>query len=542
MNRGRWGLIASMAAAAALAALAEAHAEPPAARPDLPRVKVETGLVAPTGRVLAVAAGDNLQTALERARPGDVITLEAGATFVGPFTLPRKQGDGWITIRTSAPDTRLPPPDVRIDPSHAGLMPKLEAASRAVIVTAPGAHHYRFVGIEIRPKARVSLVNLVDLGTGEPTAELVPSHLIFDRCYLHGDAEKGTRRGIAMNSRHTAVVNSYLSDFKAVGADSQAIAGWEGAGPFKIDNNYLEAAGENLLFGGGDPVIRDLVPSDIEIRGNHLAKPLRWKVGEPAFEHVPWTVKNLFELKNARRVLVEGNLFEHNWAHAQAGFAIVFTVRNENGGAPWSAVQDVTFVNNLVRRAGAGINVLGRDNNHPSQPTERVLISNNLFDEIDGTRWGGPGTLFQMLDGTANVVIEHNTALQRGAIIVAEGRPHTGFVYRNNLTLHNAAGIAGTGTGVGNATLTTFFPGAIVTTNVMVGGHASAYPRGNFFPASLDQVGFAARLGGDYRLAASSRYRRAGTDGRDPGVDLDALAGALERSANRHAAAARPSP
>jgi len=111
-----------------------------------------------------------------------------------------------------------------------------------------------------------------------------------------------------------------------------------------------------------------------------------------------------------------------------------------------------------------------------------------------------------------------------------------------NLTLHNAAGIAGTGTGVGNSTLTTFFPGAIVTTNVMVGGHASAYPRGNFFPASLDQVGFTARLGGDYRLAASSRYRRAGTDGRDPGADLDALAGALERSANRHAAAARPSP
>ena len=153
-------------------------------------------------------------------------------TFVGPFTLPRKEGDGWITIRTSAPETRLPPPDVRVDPSHAGVMPKLEASSRAVIVTAPGAHHYRFVGIEIRPKARASLVNLVELGAGEPTAELVPSHLIFDRCYLHGDAEKGTRRGIAMNSRHTAVVNSYLSDFKDAGVDSQAIGGWAGAGPF----------------------------------------------------------------------------------------------------------------------------------------------------------------------------------------------------------------------------------------------------------------------------------------------------------------------
>ena len=496
--------------------------------------------MAPAARALAVAAGGNLQSALDRARPGDVITLEAGATFVGPFTLPRKEGDGWITIRTSAPETRLPPPDVRVDPSYAEVMPKLEARSRAVIVTAPGAHHYRFVGVEIRPKARASLVNLVELGAGEPTAELVPSHLIFDRCYLHGDAEKGTRRGIAMNSRHTAVVNSYLSDFKEAGADSQAIAGWGGVGPFKIENNYLEGAGENLMFGGGDPVIPNLVPSDIEIRGNHFAKPLRWKVGDPAFERVPWVVKNLLELKNARRVLVEGNLFEHNWAHAQAGFAIVFTVRNQDGGAPWSAVQDVTFVSNIVRGAGAGINILGRDDNHPSQPTERLLISNNLFDDIGGPRWGGSGRLFQILDGVTNLTIEHNTAFQRGPIIFAEGRPHAGFVYRNNVTAHNDAGIAGTGTGVGNSTLTTFFPRAIVSRNVIVGGHALAYPPDNFFPVSLDQVGFANRLGGDYRLAPTSRYRRAGTDGRDPGVDLDVLAEAVERTARLHTRPAVP--
>ena len=538
MSRGRWGLIVSLAAA--LLVLVEAHAEALAGRPELPRIKVETNPVPPAGRVLSVAAGDNLQTALERARPGDVITLQAGATFVGPFTLPRKHGDGWVTIRTSAPDPSLPPPDVRVDPSYAGVMPKLEAGSRAVIVTAPGAHHYRFVGIEIRPKPRASLVNLVDLGTGEPTAELVPSHLIFDRCYLHGDAETGTRRGIAMNSRHTAVVNSYLADFKAIGADSQAIAGWAGAGPFKIDNNYLEAAGENLLFGGGDPVIRDLTPSDIEIRGNHVSKPLRWKVGDPAFARVPWAVKNLFELKNARRVLVEGNLFEHNWAHAQAGFAIVFTVRNEDGGAPWSAVQDVIFVNNIVRRAGAGVNILGRDNNHPSQPTERLLIANNLFDEIDGARWGGPGTLFQILDGTAHLTIEHNTAFQQGAIIVAEGRPHADFVYRNNLTPHNAAGIAGTGTGAGAATLSTYFPGSIVAGNVIAGGRASVHPPDNFFPVSLEMVGFVNRAGGNYRLTAASRYRRVGTDGRDPGVDLDALTTAVHGAANTHTTETRP--
>jgi len=58
-----------------------------------------------------------------------------------------------------------------------------------------------------------------------------------------------------MNSRHTAVIDSHLSDFKEVGADSQAIAGWNSPGPFRIENNYLEAAGENVMFGGADPAI-----------------------------------------------------------------------------------------------------------------------------------------------------------------------------------------------------------------------------------------------------------------------------------------------
>ena len=150
-----------------------------------------------------------------------------------------------------------------------------------------------------------------------------------------------------MNGRDIAVINSYLSDFKEVGADSQAISGWNGPGPFKIENNYLEAAGENVMFGGADPAVHGLVPSDIEIVRNHFAKPLRWKMDHPSYEGTPWAVKNLFELKNARRVLVEGNLLEHNWPHAQNGFAILFTPRNQDGRAPWSVVEDVTFRNNV---------------------------------------------------------------------------------------------------------------------------------------------------------------------------------------------------
>jgi hypothetical protein len=452
-----------------------------------------------------------------------VITLAAGAVFTGPFTLPAKSGDDWITIRGAA-DAALPPAGTRVDRSHAALMPKLEAASGAVVSTEAAAHHFRFVGIEVRPAEGAFLYGLVVLGQDETSLDQLPHHIAFERCYLHGDPRRGARRGIALNSRDTTVVDSYLSDFKEVSADSQAIAGWNGPGPFRIENNHLEGAGENVLFGGADPSIPGLVPSDIVFRRNLVTKPLAWKTGEPGFEGTAWAVKNLFELKNARRVLVEGNVFEHNWVHAQNGFAILFTVRNQDGRAPWSTVEDVTFASNVVRHTASGVNILGRDNQRPSGPTRNVVIRNNLFEDVGGPRWGGGGQLFQVLDGTAGVVIEHNTALQTGNLVSAEGRPHQGFVFRDNIARHNENGIVGTGTAPGASTLAAFFPGSVFRRNVIVG--APLLPSDNFGPQRLEDVGFVDLRAGDYRLAPGSRYRGAATDGKDVGVDFAALANA----------------
>src|SRR4051812_13078409 len=98
-----------------------------------------------------------------------------------------------------------------------------------------------------------------------------------------------------------------------VGSDAQAIAGWSGPGPYKIVNNYLEGSTENLIFGGAgnnslmqlmlsidtnaDPVITNLVPSDIEVRNNYFFKPLSWKQDDPSYAGMHWAVKNIFELK-----------------------------------------------------------------------------------------------------------------------------------------------------------------------------------------------------------------------------------------------------
>jgi len=475
-----------------------------------------------------VPAGGNLQAALNAAQPGDTITLAPGAVYTGPFALPNKPGSQWITVRTAVPDGTFPVLGTRVKPSDASRMPRLVAASDSVLVAAHGAHHYRFVGLEISPTSGTFLYALVTLASPDGSAAGLPHNIIIDRCYLHGDPAKGTRRGVALNSGAAAVIDSHLSDFKEVGADSQAIAGWGGPGPFRIANNYLEGAGENVLFGGADPSINNLVPSDIEIVRNHVAKPLTWKIGDPSYAGVPWGVKNLLELKNARRVLIEGNLFERNWVHSQVGFAILFTVRNQDGKAPWSAVQDITFRNNVVRSAGSGINILGYDSTHPSgsQRTSRIAVRNNLMIDIGGSQWGGDGRLLQVLSGTTDVVVEHNTGRQTGVIMMVEGAANQNFVYRYNITPNGSYGFIGADKGSGVSTLDYYFPGAEFVGNVIAGAPSDAakvYPPNTHFPATFDAVGFVNLGQGDYRLSSSSPYRRAAAGGLDIGVDVPAL-------------------
>jgi hypothetical protein len=427
-----------------------------------------------------LGAGDDLAAALERAQRGDEIVLEAGATYTGPFDLPPKSGEGWITIRSSELDRGLPPAGQRVDPSHAKLMPKLESAADSVLRAGPRSGGYRFVGLEIRPAAGQFLQNVVLLGHDATTLDDVPGPFAFDRCYIHGDAKVGSRRGLALNSSATSVEGCYLSDFKEVGADSQAIGGWNGPGPFRIVNNHLEGAGENVMFGGADPAIEGLVPSDIVIRGNLLTKPVEWRDG------ARWSVKNILELKNARRVAIEDNVLENCWAAGQNGFAVLLTPRNQDGKAPWSTVEDVKIEGNIIRGAGGGVNILGHDDAAESGRLQRVAILGNLFLDIDGKRWGGPGTLFQILSGTQDLAIERNVAFHSGHFIMADGEPNRRFVFRSNLVSQNELGLVGSGAAPGVATLERYFPGSTFRDNVIVGGNKRLYPRGNQFRASAD--------------------------------------------------------
>jgi hypothetical protein len=482
-----------------------------------PRAQVDGG--AAGARTFTADDTAQFLDALDSARPGDTIMLRAGAVYRGPFRL-RNHGAAteWITIRTREP---LLPEGTRVRPRAMRAMPRLIASSGSVFIADPGAHHYRLVGLEMSPAPGVFLYHVVDLGSENDRLDAVPHDIRIEQCYIHGDPQKGSRRGVALNGANLAVVDSHLSDFMDVDNDTQAIAGWNGPGPFQIINNYLEASGENVLFGGADPRIRDLVPADIEIRRNHFTKPLSWRVEDRSYAGTPWVVKNLFELKNARRVTVEYNLFEHNWPHGQDGFAILFTPRNQDGGSPWSVVEEVRFEHNVVRRVGSGIFILGWDDIHDSQQTNRIVIRNNLLTEVGGA-WG-QGRLFQIMNGAREVTIEHNSGLHTESFLFAgDSRPHRGVVFQDNVVVHNDYGAIGDSTGPGRPSLERYLPDLTFRGNVVIGGRADLYPSGNLFLRDIDAVRFAS-VPADLRLLPSSPAKGRATDGTDPGFDGNAL-------------------
>ena len=516
---------------------------------------------------IAVPAGGDFQTALDAAHPGDVITLEPNATYTGNFVLPNK-GDisEYITIRSAAPDAVLPPVGVRITPAYAAYLPKIKSPNDLwALQTATRANHYKLMFLEFQANVG-GATDIITIGANDSTqTELaqVPYAFILDRLYVHGDREVGQKRGIALHSSDTAVINSWVSDCKGIGQDTQAIGGHNGPGNWLIENNYLEAAGENFLLGGADPPIQNLVTTNVVFRNNYLRKPLAWRdpilaappnviaaatpgagslpagtyyykvvarklsyqgrtavsvassevsatliadggvtiswtpvataqeylvygrtsntenvfwttktpyftdtgdagsTGKPA-SGTKWSVKNIFELKNAQDVVIEGNVFENLWVADQPGYPIVLTPRNQNGHAPWAVVQRITFRNNIVRHTAGGVNILGTDNLAPSQLTNHITIVNNVFDDLTANTWG-TAKVFQVGAGPDTVTIDHNLAITtQSTIYWLYGGPASAptkipaLTITNNMSVHNTYGLNGNNLSTGLKTWSFF--------------------------------------------------------------------------------------
>jgi len=551
---------------------------------ELPRLYIDSSLRATPapGKILMVRSGEDPSQALSKASCGDTVQLQAGVTF-SKLVLPEKKCDDshWIIIRTSAPDSKLPPEGTRLTPCYAGVSslpgrPALQCASTedvlakiefnakggsGPILFAPGANHYRLIGLEVtRIESPAIVYNLI--GPDKGTAD----HLIFDRMWIHGTAHDETVRGVMLSHvRYVAVIDSYFSDFHCVAktgacVDSQAVAGGLGddpMGPFKIVNNFLEAAAESIEMGGAEATA---TPTDMEISRNYFFKPMIWMKGQPGFvggvDGGPFIVKNLFELKSAQRVLFEGNILENTWGgFSQTGFAILLTPKNQAIGplnvCPECLVTDVTIRNCRISHVASGLQ-LGNgvsSNGGASKDGGRYSIHDVVLDDINPDLYNGFGAFAQisMTPGVSasprlhDVSIDHVTAFAPRTLFIIGGPRNdprmSGLSITNSIFTAGAQPLTTTGGGVdrncsampqGKGAENVFHDCFVSYTfhhNVIIGG-GGGWPKDNQTPKSVADVGFVDYKngnGGEYRLSAGSKFKRAAADRKDAGADLDAI-------------------
>ncbi len=286
----------------------------------------------------------------------------------------------------------------------------------------------------------------------------------------------GGHRAFGLHGVGITLVDCRATGFWEVGRDSQAIWINNGPGPYTILRGYFEAAGENMMVGGALPGIRDPggIPSDITVRGAHFFKPLDWKAK-------PGSVKNLFELKSGKRVLVEGCIFENNWKDAQAGSAILIKADNQ-GGTPWMETSDVVFRGNVVKNSpdGPAVNIRGYNPANPAVRVRNVVFENNLFVGVNEGIQSGEG-----VDGL-RVVRNTFLTISRTFLRFYGGRLADGTIFRTPLTFNGNVthegdyGLKGDGTASGIPTLDTYtqvieFKGNVIERGV----RACSYPPGN---------------------------------------------------------------
>src|SRR6185503_8249721 len=529
----------------------------------------------------------NFQTALNTAGTDSgkrFVTVDAGLSFTGSFTLPANSDGNWIIVRSSAHASL--PEGKRVVPADASNMFKVIANTQVdgAIETAAGANHIRIIGME----------STIDPSTASdsPGGAIIHSNINFnknvggnaanlakfigiDRSYIHGLTTKNNRRGVYWEGEDLFIIDSQISEFHDINSDGQAVLAVT-TKRGKILNNTLVADGENFMWGGTGQSVAGYVIGGIEFSRNHLYKPCTWKVNGgcgATYGGKDWREKNLFECKSCAQLLVFGNYFGGTtdsqggyWPDAQSLAVNLKLEQNSVAPTTCDVMEDITFYKNFGKNMHAGWAVVGRTGG--TQPStgctnkpERVLLRDNVF-ELDATTWtpeasassGSWNATEYFLGGTEDLQIVHNTMIAANPtqgtcvpslfsdgtlILVGDTDGVTkwaGFVFKDNISDYRGCGVAGAGFNGNNAvgSLDAMFTGWVFTKNgiMRTGGDPGHYPTGQIWVTSYTGLftNFNSGLDGNYRVVNGSAFNNAASDGTNLGADVNGAEAATANS------------
>ena len=497
--------------------------------PEAPRVRPDT--TPKSSGTVTVATPGTLQSAIDSARPGDRILCDPSRAWPGHWRINRPAGQVPITIASSRPNQPVRFIAVAPQPVFLALGPV-------------GGVQWEHVEVTLDPKVNYSGgQSLVQLGEAEPFGQH-PRGFGFRNSHLHGNPGQDVRRAILTNCGDFFFLDGRIDEIHQRGSDSQAICGWNAAEGHLIRNSFLEAATENIMYGGSGNTGGNMNPRDITIERVTLSKRKEWDPSSPTFAGIRWNIKNHLEFKNAQRVVVNGLRCVNCFTDGQTGRSIVITPRDVPGH-PWIVAQDIDIANALISDVNSAFVLLGHDDAAgASQPaataTQRVRFRNCLF------RINPGGKCFEISADNYDVELDRLTWVATGPLYatVIMGGTITRLKATNLVTAHGSAGWTGA-QGEGNR-VRKLFPTPVAWNQVLeVGAGAQPISDGasnDFLPGALEAVQdptavFVNLSKADYHLKPGYAGRGADLDGilaAIPALDTSAAAGSRQMAEHRH--------
>ncbi|MFT3746180.1 MAG: carbohydrate-binding protein [Pyrinomonadaceae bacterium] len=283
--------------------------------------------------------------------------------------------------------------------------------------------------------------------------------------------------------------------------------------------------------------------------------------------------KNLFELKNARRVYVEGSVFSNHWDALRSQYYAI-TLKSaadspgSGQGSAWSVSEEVVLENNRISHINGGVAVV-RDFFYPGRvydplKPQHIRIINTLFDDLTAGRWGANRTWTFFMGGVDDLLVDHVSVIDTiesptdspelllyiNSINSYRPEITDSILPLNNYGIRNTCGEGLTALNVGTSGW--FDPSTFGSCGAATGANAGTwkitgnilpklrsyhnpdrYPTNNAYPDNYEGIGMNGyRTCGtsaaadpcespivNYALRPDSAFKRQASDGADPGID-----------------------
>jgi hypothetical protein len=502
-----------------------------------------------SGTVHQVATATQFGTAMAAAVDGDVIELTASFNASTSLVCRNRGTSGWVWIRSSGYASL---------PTYSGNVYTSTAASNRVDTTAHAAHirtvtstgnniaPFRFaqgasgywftgIGATIASNRSINgaLFEIISNST-QTTQAHQPSRIVLDRCWIRGPQ---ARRGVNVSGRDMLISGSVVDNIDDISTnDSQAIGNINGGQHLLVFNNKIEGVSEPIFSGSGSIGITNQDPSDMAFIRNLVTKRAAWDSDVTYPEK-----KNMFEMKHGVRVLYFGQI--HDNYQSSTGGQFQEIALTPSASYSWGKVHDVT-IHGVYSKGGDGgwlqMSPQGSNGAEVHQGGARVTVA-HCFQESGGTH-AQSRIVFSCGANAGNqrdwpdVTIEHNSLRLHNAFLILDstlvntGAQWLRFRFANNVntkTIENGPVFASAGVNANALNLALGTGNWTFTKNGIVSG-ASSFATGSSllvsphlcFQDSAANI-FTDPVGGDYTILSSSSYNNSGTDGLDPGADID---------------------